>query len=261
MFPLVEEPDFVISLGTGEPGPKNYQVSTDDCRSIRKNGMFPRTRDLILEKMRDKTVRRAYKTVRLAVQILDRIHRLSTDFDATEPRLDDTRSIPELKSKVEMDYSLSARIDTIARCMIASLFYFELDSLPERHDGKYIVTGHILCSITRSDPAFGALLSKLANNSAGFLMNDWPIPGTFDDTSFIGKDGNFRKRVDLDTFGKFTISLKEGDAEPCNISRSPFSIENLIAAQGLDAPFGRADHGKRKRSSVCDTLLRKRQRI
>ena len=70
--------------------------------------MFPRTRDLILEKMRDKMVRQAYKTVRLAVQILDRIYRLSTDFDATELRLDDMRSIPELKSKVEMDYSLLA---------------------------------------------------------------------------------------------------------------------------------------------------------
>jgi len=129
-----------------------------------------------------------------------------------------------------MDYSLLARIDTIARYIIASLFYFELDSLLERYNGKYIVTGYILCLITRSDPAFKALLSKLANNSAGFLINDWPIPRTFNNTFFIDKDGNFRKRVNLDTFGKFMISLKEGDAEPCNISRLPFLIKNLIAA-------------------------------
>jgi len=134
--------------------------------------MFPRTRDLILEKMRDKTARRAYKTVRLAVQILDRIYRLSTDFNATKPRLNNIRSIPKLKLKVKIDYSLSARIDTIARCIIASLFYFKLDSLPERHNGKYIVTGYILCLITRSDLAFKALLSKLANNSTGFLINN-----------------------------------------------------------------------------------------
>ncbi|XTI94257.1 hypothetical protein V2W45_1473474 [Cenococcum geophilum] len=116
------------------------------------------------------------------------------------------------------------------RYIIASLFYFKLDSFLERHNGKYIVTGYILCLITCSDPAFGALLSKLANNSAGFLINDWPIPGTFNNTSFIGKDGNFRKRVDLDTFRKFIISLKEGDAKLYNISRLPFLIENLIAA-------------------------------
>jgi len=42
--------------------------------------------------MRDKTVRRAYKTVRLAVQILNKIYRLSTDFNATKPRLNDIRT-------------------------------------------------------------------------------------------------------------------------------------------------------------------------
>ena len=134
--------------------------------------MFPRIRNLILEKMRDKTVRRAYKTVRLAVQILNRIYRLSTDFNATKPRLNNTRSIPKLKLKVEIDYSLSARIDTIARYIIISLFYFELDSFLERYNRKYIVTGYILCLITRSNLAFEALLSKLANNSTGFLINN-----------------------------------------------------------------------------------------
>jgi len=58
--------------------------------------------------MRDKIVRRAYKTVRLAVQILNRIYRLSTNFNATKPKLNDMRSIPKLKLKVKMDYSLSA---------------------------------------------------------------------------------------------------------------------------------------------------------
>ncbi|PVH90608.1 FabD/lysophospholipase-like protein [Periconia macrospinosa] len=96
MFPLLKEPNFVISLGTGEPGQKNYEVSTEDCRNIRKNGMFTRFRDLILEKMRDKTVRRAYKTIGLAAQILPKIYRLSVNFETTEPRLDDARSIPEL---------------------------------------------------------------------------------------------------------------------------------------------------------------------
>ena len=117
-------------------------------------------------------VRQAYKTARLAVQILNKIYRLSTDFNATKLRLDDTRSIPKLKSKVKMDYSLSARIDTIARYIIISLFYFKLDSLLERYNRKYIVTGHILCLITHSNLAFRALLSKLANNSTRFLINN-----------------------------------------------------------------------------------------
>ena len=104
-----------------------------------------------------------------------------------------------------------------------------MDSLPERYNRKYIVTKYILCSIIYSDLAFKALLSKLVNNSTGFLMNNWPIFRIFSNTSFIGKDGNFQKQVNLNTFGKFTLSLKEGDAKPYNISRLPFLIENLIA--------------------------------
>ena len=153
--------------------------------------MFPRIYNLILEKMRNKTVRRAYKTIRLVVQILSRIYRLSTDFNTTKPRLDNIKSIPKLKLKVEIDYSLSARIDTIARYMIVSLFYFELDSLLERYNRKYIVTEYILYLIIYSNPAFKALLSKLVNNSARFLINNWPIPSIFNNTSFIGKDRNF----------------------------------------------------------------------
>ena len=261
MFPLLEEPDFIISLGTGEPGPNNYEVSTDDCRNIRKNGMLARTRDLILEKMRDKTVRRAYKTVKVAAQILHKIHRLSVDFDATEPRLDDTRSIPGLKQKVETDHSLSPKIDTVARCVIASLFYFELDSLPKRSDGKYVVTGHILCSIRRSDPAFTALLSKLSSCSSRFLVNDWTIPGTINSPSFLGKDGNFRMQVHVETFDRLTISLEQGDGKTCNISGSPFPVQKLVMAQGIDAPFGRADHRKRKRSNDDESMVAKRRRI
>jgi len=134
--------------------------------------MFPRIRNLILEKIRDKTARRAYKTIRLAVQILNRIYRLSTDFNTTKPRLNNIRSIPKLKSKVKIDYSLLARIDTIARYIIISLFYFKLDSLLERYNRKYIVTGYILCLIIYSNLAFKALLSKLANNSTRFLINN-----------------------------------------------------------------------------------------
>jgi hypothetical protein len=95
-----------VSLGTGEPGPSNYDVSTDDCRSIRKNGMLRRLGDLIMEKTRDKTVRRAYKMVGLAGKALHRIHRLSVDFHGAEPRLDATNSIPELISKVETPISV-----------------------------------------------------------------------------------------------------------------------------------------------------------
>ncbi|OBT42915.1 hypothetical protein VE00_07270 [Pseudogymnoascus sp. WSF 3629] len=177
-----------------------------------------------------------------------RYHRLDTEFDGPLPRLDNTRSMPELQLKAQEDLSVSNVIENIARCAIASLFYFELSAVPEGCDGGYTGTGLILCSIRRDDPALSDLLDQLSGASAMFYLNDCPLSGTIGDSSFIGKDGNFRRQVELSLAGKFTISLKQGDSEACNISGSPYLVNKLVSAQGLDAHFGRADHRKRKRS-------------
>jgi len=71
--------------------------------------------------MRDKKIRQAFPNQ-------SRYHRLDVEFDQAEPRLDDTKTLSELKSKVQVDDSLSTAIDSIARRMLASLFYFELES-------------------------------------------------------------------------------------------------------------------------------------
>lgn len=223
--------------------------------------MLRRLGDLLLEKTRDKTVRRACQTAVLAGRTLHRIHRLNVDFCGTEPRLDDAASIPELVSKVEADASLSGQIDAVARCMVASLFYFELDSLPQRRDGRYAITGHVLCSVRRSDPALRALVGKLARCRGRFLVNDCPILDARADSPLLGKDGNVRIQVSTVTGDRLEISLELDDGEACSISGSPFSVPRLVAAQGLDAPFGRPDHRKRKRLGGDGRPTTKRRRM
>ena len=256
MFPLVEEPDFMVSLGTGAPRATSDKpsMSVSGPLSLWKDGAFPRLWRMFWEKMRDRHVKQVFRTH-------PRYHRLDTEFDGALPRLDDTKSIHELQLKAEEDHSITKVIDNIARCAIASVFYFELDSIPEGCNGEYRGTGFILCSLRQGDPAFKVLLDQLSKSSATFYVNNSPIPGTVGDFSFIGKDGNFRKRVELSLSGRFTITLRQDDSEPCNISGSPYSIEKLITAQGLNAHFGRADHGKRKRSVDTELPTKKRQRI
>jgi hypothetical protein len=235
LFPHCQEPDFVVSLGTGEPGPGNYDVSTEDRR---KQGMLSRGWNLIWEKSRDRAVRRAASLIKPAS------YRLNIEFDGDEPRLDDTSSIPKLVSKVETDAALRPKIDAVARCMVASLFYFELDPLLRVCDSdKYMLTGKILCSVRQNDPALKALLAKLTASGGRFAVNGSPIVG-----SFLGKDGNFHVRVDVQTFDKLAITLELDEAGACNISGSPFSVQKLVVAQGLHAPFGRSDHRIQKRS-------------
>ncbi|PSN58578.1 hypothetical protein BS50DRAFT_641653 [Corynespora cassiicola Philippines] len=199
--------------------------------------------------MRDKSIRRACKTVGRMAQILHKVHRLNVDFEGVEPRLDDAKSIPELISRTQADPRLAASIDEAVHCLVASLFYFELDAPPDRHNGKYSVIGRVRCMIRRSEPAFERLFSDLLAGSARLAMDDWPIVGSFEDPSSFEKDGNFAMRIAMETDDRFTLSLRRGkDARAYGISGSPFSVQKLVTMQGLDAPFGRADHRKRTRS-------------
>lgn len=176
-----------------------------------------------------------------------------------EPRLDDTSKMQELKSKVREDLSTSKTIEDLVDCLIASLFYFELESTPKEVDDHHMVTGYILCFLPSNDPGLRPLLDKLAASSATFLIGNSPLPGIIGDRSSTGKDGNFQKRVECKAKNKLSISLKQGNSHAKSISGSPFTFERLVSAQNLDAPFGRVDHGKRKLSSDAKTSPRKRR--
>lgn len=252
MFPLIEEPDFVISLATGEP--KKADRYLNRTYHACKDKALPRLCRLLWEKMRDKNVRRFFL-------VNPRYHRLDVEFEQEIPRLDDTESMSELKSKVQDDQTISDAIDRISLCLVASLFYFELESIPERINGKSVGRGHIQCSIRRHHPGFSLLLDRLSSCSAVFYLDDDPIPGKVGDGSFLGADGNFRKQVELNVRDRVTISLRQGNSEPYNISGSPFTIERLILAQGLDAHLGTANHRKRKSSESYTLREEKRRRI
>jgi hypothetical protein len=230
-YPHSEEPDFVVSLGTGEPGASNYDVPTSDCRGARGNGMLRRFCDLLMEKSRDKPVRRACKTVALAGSVLRRIHRLNVSFPAGEPRLDDVSSIPELIRTAQHDPSLTSEIDVVARRMIASLFYFELTLPPQWYDGKYVLSGRIRCSIPCGDVAFEALLSKVSSNGGRFFVNDWVIPGMHGRSSFLGKDGNFEVQVSVETTDRFATARTATTVITTSVDR-PSRCRDLLLPRG-----------------------------
>jgi len=259
IFPLCEEPDFVVSLGTGGPRSDGTSLDTSGHRGIVKDGFIPRSFRAFWETTRGE---RAWKALTGSgwTKSSGKFHRLDIEFNGPEPRLDDADSIPDLRSRVLEDSFIPKVIDNIARCAVASLFYFELDSIPKYIKENYIGTGRILCVLRKGDPAYSALFDQLSRASAVFYIDDHQLPGFIDDKSSSDHDGNFQKRVNLAVSAKFSICLQEGDSEPCNISWSPLTIRRLVSAQGLDAHFGRADHLK-KRPSESGLPAAKRRRI
>ncbi|KAI9762170.1 MAG: hypothetical protein M1840_001465 [Geoglossum simile] len=266
IWPEADEPDFVVSLGTGyRQQPPNTLLSMSGPRGIWRDGFIPRLRRACVQAfmscMNGREIWRGFRAHR--PRSGGRCFRLDLETQGEIPRLDDINGIQELKTLARAGSSGSGEIDVLARCAVSSLFYFELESTPEYADRQYSCTGNILCRLRADSKAFEALVMQLSKNSAKFFLGNHRIPGQIGDRSSLGKGGDFRKRVELrigDLQSKLSIYLKEGRHEQQNISGSPFSISTLVAAQGLDAYFGRADHRKRKPSDNSGSPKTKRLR-
>jgi hypothetical protein len=244
------KPHLVLSLGTGKPAPAadadEWQPAGVLRRAFRGRGVLSRLFRLFWESMREEKIKRL-------VHGNPRYHRLDIEFEGAEPRLDDARRIPELRAKALGDQSVSKEIDRIARSTIASLFYFQLDFVPDRAGGKQVGSGHILCALRPSERAFPVLMKRLA--TAGLALDDQAV-GSIADSTCFDRNGNFRKQVRFRVSDQFRICVQL-DSELYNISGSPFSITQLVAAQGLDSMFGEPDHGKRKLAASRSCAVKK----
>ncbi|KUJ07252.1 uncharacterized protein LY89DRAFT_725776 [Mollisia scopiformis] len=251
LFPAGKTPDFVVSLGTGRtPVAENTTVTPGN---FWRNRASPRLWRMFSEKMRDRDIRRLYNED-------PRYHRVDFEFSDVEPRLENIKQMRDLQSTPCKGVTIMKAIDNIARSAISCLFYFKLETLPVAHHGATRASGFIRCWIRQSDPAFQTLIQQLTQASAAFYLNERIIPGDIDDPSFWDRDGNFSKHIELHD-GKFSIKPRQGVNESCNISGSPYCTEKLIAFQGLNAVFGRADRRKRKRRAKNNTTARQKRRL
>jgi hypothetical protein len=212
-----------------EPGPGSCKLSADGRRSV--YGMIGRTVGLLPEKptqkpqeLQEKPVERICKTAILTGKLLHRYHP-----------------------------ALTQRMDTAVRHLLASLFYLELDPLPQHEAGKYVLTGRLLCPPCDGDPAFLALLQKVRSSCSRFLVNGCPLAGEGNTVPCLGEQGRFCLQVRTRSEDKLTISLEfDGTGRP-------LSVQGAADAQGLDATPGRSNR-KRKRPPEQATSPQKRRK-
>ncbi|KFY32520.1 hypothetical protein V493_00121 [Pseudogymnoascus sp. VKM F-4281 (FW-2241)] len=254
--PFAAEPGLVVSLGTGSSKVPDSGPRMLFTRGILKDGWIPR-----LLRAFKSTIGATYSPYQRRGS-KDKYFRFDEEFDGPEPQLDDTSKMQELKAAARSSIEGSVQHDRLARCIIAELFFFELDFLPVKKKGQYACTGKILCRLSAGDPSLGVLSEQLNRSLIKFLLQDRLIPNS--KPSYLATDGNFCLAAEFEVDSrksKVSLYIQEGSSEPCSISGSPFSINGLIAAQQLEAPFGRADHAKRQRPESTETHSRKRQRI
>ncbi len=260
MYPSIDEPSLVVSLGTGSSRPSDIPRMSPS-RGILQDGFIARL--LRAFKLSFGSIRGHKFRSRRREGRKEQYFRFDMEFDGPEPALDDTTKMQELKSAARAAIYGSKELKRLARCIVAELFVFVLDHDPLKENGKYLCTGRILCRRRANHHAFNGLMEQLAKKSIKFLVEGRPLEGLIDN-SWLDPKGNFSKRVSIELVDRrstFTIQLREGNMDPCSISGSPFTINGLVAVQELSAPFGTSNHRKRMRVDSSDVLCRKRQRV
>jgi hypothetical protein len=185
--------------------------------------------------------------------------RFDVEFEGAEPALDDISKMEEIAARVRIQLRDAPEIEAAAQCLTATRFYFELESIPIKSNDNYQGAGYIYCRLPSKSPSFKELLQQLKCSSARFLLDGQPITSK-PDWSISDVGGMFRKRVQFKTKAVMEISLKWESFEARQISGSPFSVDALINAQGLNLQFGRADHKKRKRGKDVDEEPERKKR-
>ncbi|KAG6978502.1 hypothetical protein H9L39_20133 [Fusarium oxysporum f. sp. albedinis] len=178
----------------------------------------------------------------LRSEVADRCRRLNVEFPMGCPSLDDSASLPLLVESATEQYQSDCTMQEVLDRLLSSLFHFEIFSRPIRRRTHVSFCGRIFCNIQRGD-RLHHFIKVLRECKAEFLVNgrfialdnlgDWgasefelPIRGTVTDM-----------QTQLDIFLCWNVAGKQTKER---ISRSPFSLDELMEAQGWDTPQGRA---------------------
>lgn len=267
LFPSAEEPDLVVSLGTGGPRPNAEELRALGSRGLLKDGWISR---FLRGSMENMAGSRDWKALVSSGRpnSSGKYHRLDIELDGPEPRLDAVSDMASLQSRALGDPNLCPVLDNTAECVIASQFYFKLHTRPRYMGGQYVGSGSIKCKLRHGEPALDVLLSRLCAAGARLLIGNRTVPDSNDkciteisDRSNLDETRNFCASLALGVQDTFSIFLQEDSKAPRHISGSPFSVERLVRAEGLEAYFGRADHRKRDWAhDECEVPQTKRRR-
>lgn len=168
--------------------------------------------------------------------------RLDFEHDGPQPALDDITDLKGRQAWAEEAAARSPTVDALALCVRAQRLYFELDSEPLYTDGRYACSGRILCDLDVGTPAQTLLLDGLNQGQAHLLLDGQRVAGDCagrDDACEHGSVVVQNVTFSVDTKQmQFSIDMREGSDKSSGISGSPFTIDRLLRAQGLDDFFG-----------------------
>ncbi|KAI9715117.1 MAG: hypothetical protein M1828_001052 [Chrysothrix sp. TS-e1954] len=240
LYPERGEPDYALSIGTGTVQ-KSQPIFKSGAHSPVRDSFLSRLyRTFMLSMDGEKTWEEFMNTLPLASR--DRYHRLNLTLDAQHISIDDVTIMDSLKSRAVRYASTGSQLKPIRDSMFAAMFYFELETLPRSIDGKVECAGNIYCRVDLTVAGRRSLYSELVGIGAFFLIDGRPVPCV---DSIPACCPPFKRAIkfslrSLDDMVRITI--RNVTMQPRFISGVPRTVEGIISAQQLYAPFGRKDH-------------------
>ncbi|RKL22129.1 hypothetical protein BFJ72_g14758 [Fusarium proliferatum] len=170
--------------------------------------------------------------------------RLNVPLSEGCPSIDDASSIPRLMDEAAAHFKSNPSMQEVMDSIISSFFYFELSSRPLRHRTHVSFCGRILCDI-QPGHRLKHFIKHLRIRGAEFSIN-----GNFTALDSVGEWNG--REVDFEIPVRGTVAglhtrleiflcwNMNGQKIKKIISRSPFSLDGIMEAQGWDSPQSRA---------------------
>ena len=171
-----DDPDFALSLGTGTLSEEGVGtgIQSEDGVSITNRFLLRVWNSWKQWLNAEEGYTRYINSV--PQKSRPRYHRLSINFDGNEPGLDDALKIPDMKKSVTRTIKLEeGRITAVVDAIIASMFYFELDGLPNLEAGRFQCSGYIYCRADLQADGLRYLYKRLQDTSSWFYIQGDPI--------------------------------------------------------------------------------------
>jgi hypothetical protein len=246
-----------VSLGTGAVASATFSVGT---HTPKKDRFWERLKGSFLEHLDGEAQWNSFLSC-TPVEFRPRYQRLNIYYPGSEPALNDVAAIDRLKSQARDCLASNSNLVMAKDLMLASMFYFELESISQLEGGGYRCFGIISCRITLSIVGRKKLWERLREKNAVFMHKNRAIPCV---TTIPEGIPPFRCGIVLvlkSVTDSVNISIRNFTTRTTVISGMPTTLNELIEAQGLHAAFGSIEKVRIERELPEVPLKRKRHDI
>jgi hypothetical protein len=236
IWPSASRPDLAVSIGTGSAA-RQPEEDAGAANGMFENGFVGRAiRAFLYSPAVDGNQGWQDALDSIPEELKNDIFRLDRSVPGNLPELDDVDRIDELR---DFRYEIP---DSLARALLATSFFFELDEEPILCSGVYHCQGSILCCRYGLEEIMSLVQTELPG--ARFMTLKGSNLGEADEHNGCRDCGYYRKRVTFSvssTQEEIQLGI-DSSSSFYKIGGFPTSVLSILQHQQADAVFGRADH-------------------